>query len=87
MFAIEEAKLPPPTPAIAASTISVVYDTPGSQQRARRRRVGISSSSALTIVQLRPPNRATAKVYGSRMTDPTSAGTAVRRNFPAGSMR
>ena len=52
----------------------------------RRATAGTSSSAALKIVQLRPPNRATANVYGSRSTAPTSAGTAVSRNLPAGSM-
>src|SRR3989440_5649848 len=85
MLVIDEAKLPPPTPVIAARIISVVYDTPGLTRIA----VGIAGSSsraALMIVQLRPPKVATANVYGSRSTDPTSAGTAVSRNFPAGSM-
>ncbi len=84
MFAIEEAKLPPPTPARPARHSSVVYDTPGRSVTATAT-VGTSSSNALTIVQFRPPNRATAKVYGSRSTDPTAAGTAVSRNLPAGS--
>src|SRR5215471_18493823 len=84
MFAIDEAKLPPPTPATAASTIIVVYDTPGRRSNATPT-LGARSSSALTIVQLRPPKRATAYVYGSRIAEPTSAGTAVRRNLPAGS--
>src|ERR687890_230566 len=73
MLAIEDAKLPPPTPATAARINSVAYETPGSIR------------TALTIVQLRPPKRATANVYGIRSTEPTSAGTAVSRNFPAGS--
>ena len=34
MFVIEEAKLPPPTPAIAARISSVVYETPGSRRGA-----------------------------------------------------
>src|SRR2546421_6219566 len=84
MFAIDEAKLPPPTPVIAARTISVVYETPG-RIRIAAGIVGRSSNVALMIVQLRPPNVATAKVYGSRSTEPTSAGTAVSRNFPAAS--
>src|SRR6185369_14057305 len=84
MFAIDEAKFPPPTPAIAARTINVVYDTPGRSNRVTPRH-GTNSRAALTTVQLRPPKRATANVYGRRITDPTSAGTAVRRNFPAGS--
>src|SRR5918999_3801661 len=84
MLAIEEAKLPPPTPATAARMMSVVYETPGSRKIATSTH-GTSSMDALKMVQLRPPNIATAKVYGSRSVDPTSAGTAVRRNFPAGS--
>src|SRR2546421_5866054 len=85
MLVIDEAKLPPPTPVIAARIISVVYDTPGLTRIA----VGIAGSSsraALMIVQFRPPKVATAKVYGSRSTEPTNAGTAVSRNLPAGSM-
>src|SRR2546423_13231801 len=86
MLVIEEAKLPPPTPVIAAKIISVVYETPGLISSAAGI-VGRSSSAALMIVQLRPPKVATASVYGSRSTEPISAGTAGRRNFPAASTR
>ena len=86
MFVIEEAKLPPPTPANMATISSVVNETPGSRKIAIRI-VGISSSSALMIVQLRPPNMATAKVYGSRSAAPTSVGSAVSRNFRPGRCR
>src|SRR6478672_6338428 len=48
--------------------------------------VGMSSSSALTIVQLRPPNVPTAKVYGSRSAAPSRVGSAVSRTLPAASM-
>ena len=41
--------------------MNVVYDVPGCMTIAARI-VGISSSAALTNVQIRPPNRATAKV-------------------------
>jgi hypothetical protein len=61
MLAMELAKLPPPTPARQETTSSVVKETPGSSTIAVAT-VGISSSAALTIVQLRPPNRATANV-------------------------
>ena len=61
MLAIEEAKLPPPTPAIEATSSSVPYDTPGVRTTAIAT-VGASSSAALTQVQVRPPNRATASV-------------------------
>jgi len=42
-----------------------------------------TSSRALTQVQFRPPNRATARAYGSRRTAPTVVGSAVSRNFSA----
>ena len=83
MFAMELAELPPPTPATAATRSSVCSDTPGSST-ARASSIGTSSSSALKTVQLRPPNVATAKVQGSRSTEPTSAGTMVSRNLSSG---
>jgi hypothetical protein len=42
--------------------------------------VGITSSSADTIVQLRPPNFGTAKVYGNRSSEPTRFGIATSQN-------
>ena len=61
MLVIDDAKLPPPSPAKHATTMKVVYDVPGCMTIAARI-VGMSSSAALTIVQLRPPNFATANV-------------------------
>jgi hypothetical protein len=61
MLVIEDAKLPPPRPAKHATTTKVVYDVPGCMTIAARI-VGTSSSAGLTIVQLRPPNIATANV-------------------------
>lgn len=61
MFAIEEAKLPPPTPARQASTISVPYETPGSI-RIVIGIVGRSSRAALITVQFLPPKTPTANV-------------------------
>lgn len=84
MFVIDEAKLPPPMPVSAATTRNVVYEVPGSiTQKAAR--VGSSSDRALTTVQLRPPNSATAKVYGTRTKAPTRVAVEIRKNFPAGS--
>ena len=85
MLVIDEAKFPPPTPASAATSRNVVYDVPGSMTTAAAA-TGTSSIAALITVQLRPPNRATAKVYGTRSTPPTSVGIATRKNFPAGSI-
>src|SRR6266550_6575610 len=85
MLAIDEAKLPPPTPATAAAASNRPYGTPGCSTAAANRH-GTSSRPALTIVQLRPPNFVTANVYGSRSTAPTAVGSVVSRNFPAGSM-
>ena len=39
--------------------------------------VGIVRRSALAIVQLRPPKRGTANVYGKRISAPTSPGSAT----------
>ncbi len=41
---------------------------------------GITSRSAETTVQLRPPNLGTAKVYGSRRVAPTRFGMATSQN-------
>ena len=61
MLAIELAKLPPPTPATAATSSRVFSETPGSSTT-RARLSGTTSSSALNTVQFRPPNFATANV-------------------------
>src|SRR5258708_29529131 len=84
MLAIDDEKLPPPIPASAAASSNVVNETPGSSTAAVTTH-GTRSSSALTTVQLRPPKRATASVYGRRSTAPTAAGTVVSRNFCDGS--
>ena len=78
MLVIDEAKLPPPKPANAATTMKVVYDASGRFITHSVNSVGIRSSSALTIVQLRPPNFAGATVYGIRIAAPTSVGSATR---------
>src|SRR5882724_2705938 len=85
MFAIDDEKLPPPTPAVAATTSSIENDTPGWRTVAANTH-GSNSKRALTIVQLRPPNLATANVYGMRMPAPTAAGNVVSRNFCDGSI-
>ncbi len=61
MFVIDDAKFPPPTPAIAPRINSVEKPTPGSSRIAVSV-VGISSIAAEITVQLRPPKVATAKV-------------------------
>lgn len=84
MLDIDDEKLPPPKPASAAATSRALNDTPGRRVIAAAT-MGMNSSSA-TIVQLRPPNLATANVYGIRMAAPTAAGTVVSRNFRDGSI-
>src|SRR5215207_3730916 len=83
MLAIDEEKLPPPTPAIAATMTSVVSETPGFSTNAVAMQ-GTMRSNAENTVQLRPPKRATAKVYGIRMSAPTAVGTVVSMNFSLG---
>src|SRR5262245_12966007 len=77
MLAIEEAKLPPPKPAVAATNNSTPKGISGLDTAHASRRHGINSSSAETMVQLRPPNIGTANVYGSRRKAPTPLGTAT----------
>lgn len=84
MFVIEEAKLPPPMPVSAATATKVVYEVPGSITM-KAATVGTSRVNALNTVQFRPPNLATAKVYGTRTRAPTSVAVEIRKNFPAGS--
>ncbi len=62
MFAIEEAKLPPPNPAVAAMTQKAQYGVSGFCTATAKSSVGMSSSAALIIVQLRPPKNGTANV-------------------------
>ncbi len=84
MLVIDEAKLPPPIPVSAATARNVPYEVPGSiTQRAAR--AGTSRLTALNTVQLRPPNRATANVYGTRTSAPTRVAVEMRKNFPAAS--
>src|SRR3954470_20151299 len=87
MFAIDEEKLPPPKPAVAAHSASthicVLWLCPASQPLGTTiasRSVGMSSSDALIPVHARPPNRGTANVYGIRSVEPTRFGSAMRRN-------
>ncbi len=57
-----EAKLPPPSPAVAAAANSAQYGVDGLATMTASNVVGINSNRALTMVQLRPPKRGTAKV-------------------------
>src|SRR6266498_2787017 len=88
MLAIDEEKLPPPTPAVAAQSIRiqnwVSCDWVASQPLGTRNassRDGISSKVALMVVHTRPPNFGTANVYGMRSAEPTRFGTAVSQNI------
>jgi len=81
MLAIEEAKLPPPTPASAAMPTSAMNGSSGLLTAQARAPVGRSRRRADTTVQLRPPNRGTAKVYGIRSVAPTSAGVETSQNI------
>ena len=62
MFVIDEAKLPPPKPANAATKSITPNDVSGLLTAHARPVHGITRSSAETTVQLRPPNRGTANV-------------------------
>ena len=62
MFVIDEAKLPPPSPVSAAHTRYGHSGSPGLASNTMVPTVGISSTSAENMVQLRPPNLAVANV-------------------------
>src|SRR3989442_15465746 len=70
MFAMLEAKLPPPSPAVEAASAMSQNGVSGWRTSTTRDTGGMSKRSALTTVQFRPPNRGTAKVQGKRMKDP-----------------
>ncbi len=57
-----EAKLPPPSPAVEAASAMSQNGVSGCRTSTTRATEGMSKRSALTTVQLRPPNRGTAKV-------------------------
>ena len=57
-----EAKLPPPSPALAATTSICQNGVSGLLTKSASATVGMNNSAALTMVQLRPPKRGTAKV-------------------------
>ena len=62
MFVIDDAKLPPPNPASAATNSITPNEVPGLLTAQASAAHGITSRSAETTVQLRPPNLGTAKV-------------------------
>src|ERR1700757_3307247 len=78
MLAIDEAKLPPPRPAVAATTTSSANGVWGWLTAQASNRHGITNRVAEMIVQLRPPKIGTANVYGNRRKAPTPLGTATR---------
>ena len=80
MFAMLDAKLPPPRPAVAAASAISQNGVAGFVTSNASNVVGMNSSSALTIVQLRPPNFGTAKVYGKRISEPIRPGSATSEN-------
>jgi len=81
MLAMDEAKLPPPTPARAAIPNSATNGSSGLLTAQTRPKAGRSNSSAEITVQLRPPKTGTAKVYGMRRVAPTRLGTDTSQNI------
>jgi len=62
MLAMLEAKLPPPRPAVAATSSISQNGVSGCVTKYDKAIVGMTSTAALKIVQLRPPNAVTANV-------------------------
>src|SRR3954451_21134464 len=80
MFAIDDAKFPPPSPAVVAASTNIQYGVAGFSTHAVMSASGTSSSADETVVQFRPPNRVTAAVYGIRIAEPTRLGSATSQN-------
>ena len=94
MLAIEEEKLPPPTPAVAAHANStqnwVSWLWSASHPLGTTiatSSAGMSSRPALNAVHARPPNRGTANVYGMRSAAPIRFGSAVSQNCSGSTAR
>ncbi|CAO0826220.1 hypothetical protein SMICM17S_04756 [Streptomyces microflavus] len=60
MLVMEEAKLAPPTPAVAPISRNTHSGVPGRWTKTRARTVGTRSTAEANTVQLRPPKRVTA---------------------------
>ena len=69
--------LPPPRPAAAATNSISQKGVSGFVTKYESASTGMNSTDALKIVQLRPPNVTTAKVYGKRISEPMSPGNAT----------
>src|SRR3954451_16909485 len=87
MLAIDDEKLPPPTPAVAAHrtsthscTLCVWSNSQPLGTTIASNRVGISNNAALKVVHALPPNLGTANVYGMRSSDPIRFGMSVNKN-------
>ena len=82
MLVIDDAKLPPPKPVMAATARNQPNpNSPGFIISIIVSPVGMSSTTAEKIAQLRPPNLAVACVYGIRRQEPTSVAVAAMTNF------
>src|SRR5947209_1577991 len=87
MLAMDDEKLPPPTPADAAHSSSTHSCTswlwcsnhPLGTTTASSS-TGTNSSDELITVHFRPPNFGMANVYGMRNAEPMAFGTSVSRN-------
>src|SRR5437763_6867507 len=87
MLAIDDEKLPPPTPAVAAHKNSTqsctLCDWSNSHPLGTTMAsssVGISNKVALKVVHALPPNLGTANVYGMRSSEPIRFGMSVNKN-------
>src|SRR5258706_15719756 len=87
MLAIDDEKLPPPTPALAAHrnnthscTLWVWCNSHPLGTTIANRTVGISNNAALNVVHALPPNFGTANVYGMRSSEPIRFGMSVSKN-------
>ena len=77
MFAMLDAKLPPPMPATIDSSRNVGYPVDGSRTASPRPIAGTSSAAVDSVVHVRPPNIGTMNEKKSRSVPPASPGSAA----------
>ena len=85
MLVMDDAKLAPPSPAIAPTTRYIQSGWPGFAMIHSIPTAGMSRTKAENMVQLRPPKVAVASVYGMRRKAPVSVTTAETRNLSGAS--
>ena len=79
MFAIDDAKAPPPTPEKPAAMITWRYEGPPSESASAIQMHGIARRTDVKKTTLRPPTMGVTNEFGRRKMPPESPADAGRR--------